>query len=167
MNTRERVLQYIETWKERGYSQDIPDEVPDELMNEGLAPSYKAICFALLKNDMQLTSLGYSATNSKWYGVLKRIEIEGRTSQKNKKQLMKKQQNTEKIKEYSVHLKSLWKEQLIGTHKLGELTRTCTHNHWSIFDPTGLLIKSGRAMNGQSMRNHITKAVEQWVKKNP
>jgi len=79
---------------------------------------------------------------------------------------MKKQQNAEKIKEYSIHLKNLWREQLIGTHKLGELTRICTHQQWSIFDPAGVFIKSGRAADGQSMRNKITKVVERWVKKN-
>jgi predicted phosphoadenosine phosphosulfate sulfurtransferase len=57
---------------------DIPDEVPNELADELLAPSYKAIAIALLENDMHLTSLGYEAKFSKWYDVLKRIEIEAR-----------------------------------------------------------------------------------------
>lgn len=40
-----------------------------------LAPSWKAIAIAILKNDMQMTSLGYQATESEWYGVLKQIEL--------------------------------------------------------------------------------------------
>jgi len=33
---------------------------------------------ALLKNDMNLTSLGYSNKYSKYYSILKRIEIDAR-----------------------------------------------------------------------------------------
>ena len=55
---------------------DIPDEVPTVLMQEGLAPSYKAIAFAILKNDP--TALGFVPKASKWYGELKRIEIQQR-----------------------------------------------------------------------------------------
>jgi len=72
------VKHYISTWRARGYGQDIPDEVPDELMREGLAPSYKAIAIALLSNDLLLSSLGYSTPHSKWYDALKRIEIDAR-----------------------------------------------------------------------------------------
>ena len=82
MNTRQRALEYIETWKGRGYADDIPDEVPDELMRERLAPSYKAICFALLNNDHALEALGFVAPVSSWYSTLKKIEIEGRRTSK-------------------------------------------------------------------------------------
>lgn len=75
---REKILSYIKQWKGRGYSEDIPDEVPSELMRENLAPSYKAIAIAILKNDHNLKSLGFEPTKSKWYGILKRIEIENR-----------------------------------------------------------------------------------------
>lgn len=65
-----------------GYPDDIPDEVPISLMNRNLAPSYKAICLALLKNDHNLESLGFSAKKSEWYSAFKRVEIEGRENKK-------------------------------------------------------------------------------------
>jgi predicted phosphoadenosine phosphosulfate sulfurtransferase len=71
-----RVSQYIETWKRQGYPDDIPDEVPSEIM--AFAPSYKAIAIAILKNDLQFTSLGFQPKVSRWYGEFKRIEIEAR-----------------------------------------------------------------------------------------
>lgn len=64
------------TWKARGYSDDIPDEVPAVLMAEGLAPSYKAIAIALLRNEPALESLGFSAPRSQFYDMLKRLEFE-------------------------------------------------------------------------------------------
>lgn len=73
-----KIQQYIETWKKRGYPEDIPDEVPEKIMSMQLAPSYKAICFAILKNDHPLKSLGFTPKKSKWYSILKKIEIEGR-----------------------------------------------------------------------------------------
>ena len=65
-----------------GYSDDIPDEVPRVLMKLGLAPSYKAIALALLQNDMNLESLGFTPRKSIYYSILKKIEIDARTIQK-------------------------------------------------------------------------------------
>ena len=79
-----KIKKYIKTWSERGYPNDIPDEIPDGLMQTGLAPSYKAICHALLKNDMHLTSLGFSQPKSFWYSAIKRVEIEQRERNKQK-----------------------------------------------------------------------------------
>lgn len=73
-----RAEEYVAIWSERGYPSDIPDEVPDELMRLGLAPSYKAIACAILKNDIALLSLGFTAPPSKCYSALKRIELAGR-----------------------------------------------------------------------------------------
>lgn len=75
MSSTTAVLSYINAWKNRDYSDDIPDAVPDAIMNDGLAPSYKAIAIALLKNDMRLSSLGMEAFTSEWYSVLKGIEL--------------------------------------------------------------------------------------------
>jgi predicted phosphoadenosine phosphosulfate sulfurtransferase len=72
---RFRARRYIRYWKERGYEKGIPEEVPNLLMKKGLAPSYKALCFALLKNDMPLLSLGFPPAYSEWYGTFKRIEL--------------------------------------------------------------------------------------------
>jgi predicted phosphoadenosine phosphosulfate sulfurtransferase len=75
---RKRISEYIEKWKNMGYPDDIPDEVPACLMKENLAPSYKAICLAILKNDHGMTSLGFTQKPSKWYSILKRIELDER-----------------------------------------------------------------------------------------
>lgn len=77
---RERIEQYITEWRCRGYSDDIPDEVPLALMSDDLAPSYKAIAIAILKNDHYMTALGFSPPHSAWYDALKRIEISERVT---------------------------------------------------------------------------------------
>lgn len=73
-----KVERYIQDWEKCGYSEGIPDEVPDSLMQKGLAPSYKAICLAILKNDLQFYSLGYPQVKSEWYSALKKVELETR-----------------------------------------------------------------------------------------
>lgn len=73
-----KIAEYIATWKKRGYPKDIPDEVPEVLLQQGLAPSYKAIALTILRNDLQCTSLGFAPAKSEWYGILKRIEIDAR-----------------------------------------------------------------------------------------
>lgn len=78
MDTEQRIKQYINKWKSQGYPDDIPDSVPDSLMRLQLAPSYKAIACALLKNDVKLLSLGFTGQKSEWYSVLKSIEIDAR-----------------------------------------------------------------------------------------
>lgn len=75
---RKKINNYICLWKNRGYKEDIPDEVPNELMNLNLAPSYKAIAIAILKNDHGLESLGFVNKKSEWYNILKKIEINER-----------------------------------------------------------------------------------------
>jgi predicted phosphoadenosine phosphosulfate sulfurtransferase len=82
-----KIQRYIDTWKSRGYSVDIPDEVPEKIMQLCLAPSYKAICLAILSNDHSLSSLGFSPKKSEWYSVLKKIEIDKR----NEKSIQQKQ----------------------------------------------------------------------------
>ena len=77
-HTASRIDDYIATWKERGYEDGIPDEVPDGLMRELIAPSYKAICFALLKNDLRLRTLGFPTPTSGWYSAFKQIELADR-----------------------------------------------------------------------------------------
>ncbi len=78
MKIKKLVREYIEKWKTQGYHEDIPDEVPLVLMQERLAPSYKAIALAILRNDHNLTTLGFSAPKSDWYSAIKRIEIANR-----------------------------------------------------------------------------------------
>ena len=71
----------MKLWKTRCYSDDIPDEVSNKLMQSGRVPSYKAIAMAILNNDHTLKSLGFSGKESEWYGVLKKIEIKSRSKQ--------------------------------------------------------------------------------------
>lgn len=68
------IEKYIKTWESRCYKKGIPDEVPKEIFDK--VPSYKAIAIAILKNDIGI--LGIEKPKSKWYSVLKKIEIEGR-----------------------------------------------------------------------------------------
>jgi predicted phosphoadenosine phosphosulfate sulfurtransferase len=48
-------------------------------MRQNLAPSYKAIAIAILKNDLTFSTLGFTPPKSKWYMALKKVEIEQRT----------------------------------------------------------------------------------------
>ena len=75
--------EYLKTWQRRGYSDGIPDEVPARLMSLRKAPSYKAIALAILKND--ITDLGFTPPASAWYSELKRIEIEARGGERQKR----------------------------------------------------------------------------------
>lgn len=74
--TKKRAQNYINTWVRRCYHDGLPDCVPDEIKD--LCPSYKHIAMCILKNDLYLTGLGYSAPESKFYGILKRIELRDR-----------------------------------------------------------------------------------------
>lgn len=76
-------MQYITTWEAKGYSDGIPDEVPSRLMQLRKAPSYKAIALAILKND--ITDLGFSPSFSAWYFELKRVEIEARGGERQRR----------------------------------------------------------------------------------
>lgn len=80
MDTKKNIQKYINNWKNKGYPNDIPDEVPQILMKLGLAPSYKAIALALLQNDMNLESLGFTPKKSIYYSILKKIEIDARNN---------------------------------------------------------------------------------------
>lgn len=70
---------YIDAYLKRDYDY-IPDELPGSLQD--LAPAYKFICAAILKNDLHLSSLGYSKPKSEYYSLLKKIEIDERLRSK-------------------------------------------------------------------------------------
>lgn len=67
-----KILNYIETWTTRCYD-SIPDELPHKVEQSLRAPSYKAICRSILKNDLHCTSLGYSKPSSCAVETAKRI----------------------------------------------------------------------------------------------
>lgn len=75
---QKKITEYIEQWEKRCYKNGIPDEAPIEINDK--VPSYKKICMALLKNDTNLVSLGFEPKKSKYYSILKRIEIDARPS---------------------------------------------------------------------------------------
>lgn len=76
---KERITEYIKKWESACYFDGIPDEAPNELEIRNKVPSYKRICFAILKNDNSLKTLGFTPPKSKYYSAYKKIEIELRT----------------------------------------------------------------------------------------
>lgn len=68
---------YIDSYLKKDYD-FIPDELDGELID--LAPSYKFICRAILKNDLHLTTLGYSKPKTEIYNTLKQIELNERAA---------------------------------------------------------------------------------------
>lgn len=78
-----RVQDYLRKWEKQGYPDEIPDEAPHILEELNKAPSYRAICKALLKGGDNLESLGFNRESCSIYSELKRIEIEKRSGEKN------------------------------------------------------------------------------------
>lgn len=76
IGVHEKIKLYVSEWECKCYKNGIPDEV--ELGINDKVPNWKTICLALLKNDLELTSLGFNKKTSKYYSILKRIEIESR-----------------------------------------------------------------------------------------
>lgn len=79
MGLKERIIDYIKIQERKGYINGLPDEAPAILEEYGKVPSYRRICLAIMKNDVQLQTLGYSRKPCSAYMELKRIEIEQRT----------------------------------------------------------------------------------------
>lgn len=74
------VINYIQTWESRCYSNGIPDEVPKRIEQLNKAPSYRMICLALLKNDYPLKTLGFTPKKCESYHQLKKIELSQRSN---------------------------------------------------------------------------------------
>jgi len=70
-----KIKQYIKTWEQRCYVNGIPDEIEPRMEELNIAPSYKAICISILKNDHQLKRLGFTPQKTNSYHELKRIEL--------------------------------------------------------------------------------------------
>ena len=66
------------TWKRRGYDAGIPDLCPPELEALNKVASYRMICRAIIRNDLALTTLGFTRPKTEVYMALKKIEIEQR-----------------------------------------------------------------------------------------
>lgn len=79
--TEQKIKQYIEKWQKQGYPGELPDSAPRVLEKNNLAPSWRAIAYCLLQNDLGLSQLGFSRPHSRWYDIIKKIEIEGRNNE--------------------------------------------------------------------------------------
>lgn len=73
---KSKINSYVQTWENRCYPEGIPDEVPIDIFDK--VPSYKRICLSILNNDHGLKRLGFSPKKSKYYSMLKKIEIDAR-----------------------------------------------------------------------------------------
>ena len=72
---KKKINKYINGWKIKGYQEDIPDEAPSLLEDNGRIPSYRLIVKALLKNDNCLLTLGYDRPRCELYNRIKREEL--------------------------------------------------------------------------------------------
>lgn len=88
---KNKILDWIKFWKLRGYLDDIPDEAPEIFEKENMVPSYRRICLAIMKNDVQLQSLGFSRTKCHFYNKIKRSELiaNGKIKIKEKQMVLK------------------------------------------------------------------------------
>lgn len=77
---KQKILEYIAKWERQGYPQGIPDAADPKLEALGKCPSYRKICMAILRNDVALSSLGYTRQPTDAYMSIKRIEIAARGS---------------------------------------------------------------------------------------
>jgi predicted phosphoadenosine phosphosulfate sulfurtransferase len=64
---KDKILLFQKWWMERGYPEGIPDEVPYDLEAKRLAPSWRRVCKALLRNDYWCKGLGFTQHKSDAY----------------------------------------------------------------------------------------------------
>ena len=73
-----KIHQYIIKWVKKGYFNGIPDNAPLRLEHLNKVPSYRKICIAILKNDIQLKSLGIERDKCLLYDMIKKQELKER-----------------------------------------------------------------------------------------
>lgn len=81
------IINYISSWKNKGYKNGIPDEAPIRLEQLNKVPSYRQICKSILSNDIHLQKLGLSKPKCKAYSDIKRAELIARGVLKESNQL--------------------------------------------------------------------------------
>lgn len=64
---KNKIARYLKWYKDRGYPDGIPDSVDPVLEQKGLAPSWRRLCKALLRNDYWCKTIGFSPTKSQAY----------------------------------------------------------------------------------------------------
>lgn len=70
-----KIIEYENKWKSQGYPEGIPDQCPDVLWKQNLAPCWKAVAISILQNDLNFYSLGFSRPKSDWYSFFKQAEF--------------------------------------------------------------------------------------------
>lgn len=55
-----KIILFINWWKDRGYANGIPDEADLQLENKRDVPSWRRVCKSLLRNDYWCKGLGFS-----------------------------------------------------------------------------------------------------------
>lgn len=75
---KRKIVKYVASWERRGYPLGIPDAAPAELEDSNKVPSYRMICRAIMRNDVSLSTLGFSRPKTPEYMALKKLEIEAR-----------------------------------------------------------------------------------------
>ena len=73
---KNKINYWVRMWIKRCYKGGIPDNSPNEIYSK--VPSYERIAKAILSNDHQLKTLGFTPKESKYYGMFKRIELQKR-----------------------------------------------------------------------------------------
>lgn len=66
-------------------------------------------------------------------------------------------------KEYHDALAALWKEPIIGTHEIGELTIVVSMRGWQVTDEHDNLWE-GRSTSGLKARHSIARITGDWVR---
>jgi predicted phosphoadenosine phosphosulfate sulfurtransferase len=61
---KDKLAVFLHWWRERGYTDGIPDEMPHDLESGKQVPSWRRICKALLRNDYWCKGLSFSMTKS-------------------------------------------------------------------------------------------------------
>lgn len=72
------IANYINEWENNCYNEGIPDEAPLRLEALNKVPSYRQLVRCILKNDLNLKSLGLTQKKPNSYHELKRIELDQR-----------------------------------------------------------------------------------------
>jgi len=72
---KKKIKKYINLWESRCYFNGLPDQAPLRLEELKKVPSYRQICVAIMKNDNQLKTLGFSRPFCEIYHSVKRREL--------------------------------------------------------------------------------------------
>ena len=75
---KNKIFTFIKWWEERGYIDGLPDQAPNVLESERLAPSWRRICKSLLRNDYWCKGLGFTQHKTEAYNKYLKLKKEQR-----------------------------------------------------------------------------------------